>query len=82
MQVVFYCPNHYFKKGAMPMQKQAIENLQPITAESTNLEPNHTITKRIGSTNFIVRVFFNSTAKESVSDKILRIIKNEIANEA
>jgi hypothetical protein len=64
------------------MQNQETKNLQLSTSETATLEPNHTITKRIGSTNFIVRFFFNPTAKENVGDKILRLIKNEIANGA
>ncbi|MCL1883447.1 MAG: transposon-encoded TnpW family protein [Defluviitaleaceae bacterium] len=39
-----------------------------------------TITKRIRTTNYIVGIHFSTTAKESVSDKILRLIKSEITN--
>ena len=35
------------------------------------------ISKRIGSTVYEVRVYFNQDAKETVNDKILRLIKND-----
>ena len=34
-------------------------------------------TKRIGSTVYKVGLFFNQDAKETMDDKILRLIKNE-----
>jgi hypothetical protein len=37
-------------------------------------------TKRIGSTNYRVSVHFSKTGKETMNDKILRLIKNETAN--
>ena len=40
-----------------------------------------TFAKKIRTTKYIVGVHFCETAKESVSDKILRLIKNDIANE-
>jgi hypothetical protein len=39
-------------------------------------------TKRIGSTNYIVTVHFNDTATETMEDKLLRLIKNEVRNSA
>jgi hypothetical protein len=33
-------------------------------------------TKRIGSTNFIVSVYHSQTSKETVEDKLLRLIKS------
>jgi hypothetical protein len=38
--------------------------------------------KRIGSTNYIVSVSFNNTATETMEDKLLRLIKNEVRNSA
>ena len=52
------------------------------THQSSTTKPNHIIRKRIGSTNYIVGIYFNSKAKESISDKILRLIKSDIANGA
>ena len=33
--------------------------------------------KRIGSTNYKVRVHFSETCKETINDKIVRLIQNE-----
>lgn len=41
-----------------------------------NLKEN-VITRRIGSTTYKLKVFFSETAKETMEDKILRMIKNE-----
>ena len=35
-------------------------------------------TKRIGSTTYRVSVHFSKTSRETVNDKILRLIKNEV----
>ncbi len=36
------------------------------------------MTRRIGSTTFKVKVVFNDTARETMEDKILRMIGNEV----
>ena len=36
--------------------------------------------KRIGSTTFRVIVHFSDTSRETVNDKILRLVKNEVIN--
>ncbi len=36
------------------------------------------LVKKIGRTTYIVRVYFSKTNKETMSDKIKRILKNEI----
>ena len=46
------------------------------TQETSHAEPLK-ISKRIGSTVYEVRVYFNQDAKETVNDKILRLIKND-----
>jgi len=38
------------------------------------------MTKRIGSTIYEVHGYFNSTATETVEEKLLRIIKNDLTN--
>jgi len=35
--------------------------------------------KKIGSTTYEVSIYFSKTSKETISDKILRLIKNEAA---
>ena len=37
--------------------------------------------KRIGSTVYEVEVYFNQAAKDTMDDKILRLIRNEILSE-
>ena len=39
-------------------------------------------TKRIGSTNYRVSVHFSKTSRETMNDKILRIIKNDANTKA
>jgi hypothetical protein len=41
-----------------------------------------TITRRIGNTTYRVRVHFSKTSKETINDKILRMMKNEAAGKA
>ena len=36
------------------------------------------LTKRIGSTTYKVNVHFSNTSKETMGDKILRLIENEV----
>jgi len=42
------------------------------------LEGYPTLRKRIGSTVYEVNVYFNREAKETMNDKILRMIKNDL----
>jgi len=37
-----------------------------------------TLLKRIGSTDYIVSVHFSQTSKETVEDKVLRLIEREV----
>jgi len=41
----------------------------------------HTFTRRIGSTVYRVGVHFSRTSKETVNDKINRLVKNEAVNQ-
>jgi len=47
----------------------------------TEREPS-VFTKRIGSTEYIVNVRFSESAKETVEDKITRLIENEVRRSA
>ena len=38
------------------------------------------LTRHIGNTTYKVRVYLSETAKETMEDKILRLIQNEAAN--
>jgi hypothetical protein len=57
------------------------EKMQAITEPKTEQQPREggTFTKRIGSTNYRVSVHFSKTSRETMHDKILRLIKNEAA---
>ena len=39
------------------------------------------LTKRIGQTTYKVNVHFSETSKETMSDKIVRLIQSEAANQ-
>ena len=38
--------------------------------------------RRIGSTNYIVSVHFSQTSKETIEDKLIRLLKSEVRNSA
>ena len=43
--------------------------------------PAHTRRKRIGSTVYIVNIHYNLDAKETMSDKLLRLISDELSSD-
>ena len=45
---------------------------------ATNTATCPTVRKQIGKTTYIVRVHFSNTSTETMSDKIKRMLKNEI----
>jgi len=49
-------------------------------AENGNNKPLR-LTKRIGQTTYKVNVHFSETSKETMSDKIIRLIQSEAANQ-
>jgi len=61
------CPIRFFKKGADFVQDEA----------TTTARESRVITRRIGSTDFEIAVFFSATNKETLDDKIKRLIKSE-----
>ena len=46
-----------------------------------NAEP-QVLLKRVGSTNFIVSVHFSQTSKETLEDKLLRLMESEVKSNA
>ena len=50
----------------------------------TNTTPTETkppdIVKRIGNTTYMVNIHFSTTSKETMSDKIIRLLRNEVQN--
>ena len=53
------------------------ENYRGLTT-TTPAKDTPALVKKIGRTIYIVRVHFSKTSKETMSDKIKRILKNEI----
>ena len=45
---------------------------------ATNTVPCSTVRKQIGKTTYIVRVHFSQTAKETMEDKIKRLLREEV----
>ena len=45
---------------------------------ATNTATCPTVRKQIGKTTYIVRVHFSTTSTETMSDKIKRMLKNEV----
>ena len=45
---------------------------------ATNSTPCPTVRKQIGKTTYIVRVHFSETAKETMEDKIKRMLREEV----
>ena len=45
---------------------------------STNLNTCPTVRRQIGKTTYIVRVHFSETAKETMEDKIKRLLREEV----
>ena len=60
----------YPQKGDC-MEKNTINNQQTAPA---------IMQKRIGTTTYQVAVHFSKTSKETIKDKIMRLIKNDTAN--
>ena len=41
----------------------------------------NTFSKKIGRATYVVNVFFSKSTKENFNDKIMRLIKNDVAHE-
>jgi len=50
--------------------------------KTTHIEPAAILRKRIGSTTYVVSVHFSKTSKETIEDKILRLIEREVRKDA
>ena len=49
-------------------------------AENKNSQNYVTLTRRVGNTNYKVRIYFNETGEETMEDKILRMIQRDALN--
>jgi len=69
-------------KGICSPERKMIMNtdaIQTTTRQADKKAP--TITKRIGNTTFDIHVHFSETSKETFTDKVLRLIKNDATAE-
>ena len=53
-----------------------MNNLQ---TKPTTAERKHDLVKKIGKTTYRVNVHFNPKARETMSDKIIRMLRNEVS---
>ena len=56
-----------------------MQTATPIKKEQAARESG-VFTKRIGSTNYRVNVHFSKTSRETMNDKVMRLIKNDTAS--
>ena len=68
--------NHARKHHYYTIQKGAGQMGQ--TVKSTNLQEPFVFRRRIGSTTFKVGIHFNEEARETINDKVLRMLKNDL----
>ena len=52
------------------------------TISTIDVTAGNTFTKKIGRTMYTVQIFFSKTSRETFNDKVLRLIKNDTANES
>ena len=67
--------NNFFEKWADSMKPT------PMKAEQAPHETN-AFTRRIGSTTYTVGVHFSDTSKDTVNDKIVRLVRREAEEKA
>ena len=49
-------------------------------AENESRKDYVTLTRRVGNTNYKVRIYFNETGEETMEEKILRMIQRDALN--
>ena len=54
------------------------KNIQNVAGTTARAENPPALVKKIGRTTYIVRIHFSETSTETMSDKIKRMLKNEI----
>ena len=52
------------------------------TAPTTTEQDVPVLVRKIGKTTYMVGIHFSQTSKETMDDKVLRLIKNDICNAA
>ena len=64
------------ERSAMSEETRTMQTADPAPASVPEDAP--TLVKKIGRTTYMVRVHFSKTSTETMSDKIKRMLKNEI----
>jgi len=55
----------------------------PLKNQTTTVKtPSPTITKKIGNTIYKIQIHFSRASKDTLHDKLLRIVKHELAKNA
>ena len=71
--------------GAAPPGERSAMSEEPRTMQTTNTTPARApedipaLVKTIGKTTYKVRVHFSDTSNETLKDKIMRMLKNEMS---
>ena len=55
-------------------------NTDKTTTTATAKAEQPDLVKRIGKTTYRVKVYFNLNSKETITDKIFRLLRNEVQN--
>ena len=63
------------------MNTTAVKSAASMLGKNAEAEPVK-LQKRIGSTMFIVNIRFSNTSKETMHDKVLRLIESEVDKSA
>ena len=63
------------------MTTTAVKSAARTRSGNANVEP-VMMQKRIGSTTYVVAVHFSQTSKETMQDKVLRLIESEVRESA
>jgi hypothetical protein len=71
----------YFSRSQSMKESTAVTNGAATTADYER-EPHQVLRQRIGSTDYIVSVRFSATSKETLQDKLLRVIEREVLSNA
>jgi hypothetical protein len=74
--------NMLFQKEQQPFSEGGADIMKQDTAKTEPPRESGVFTKRIGSTNYRVSVHFSKTSRETMNDKIMRIIKNDASGKA
>ena len=76
----FCLPKIPISKGELPLSNSKnSSNQNPVSNPN---KPQNIFTKKLGQTTYTIQVYFSETSKENFSDKLLRLIKNDITKNA